>query len=68
MPQGTDLKMTPRLLIQYLGGAYSKPQGMDLKILVISARLPTWMASASYEVERKGSNNVQHSEYPNAVG
>ena len=28
---------------------------MDLKFLEIGARLPTWMASASYEVECNGS-------------
>ena len=31
------------------------PQGTDLKFVKIGARLPTWMASASYEVERSGS-------------
>ena len=31
------------------------PQGMDLKFLVIGARLLMWMASASNEVEHKGS-------------
>ena len=31
------------------------PQGMGLKFLEIGARLPTWMASASYEVEHSGS-------------
>ena len=31
------------------------PQGMDLKFLVMGARLLTWMASASNEVEHKGS-------------
>ena len=31
------------------------PQGTDLRFLVEGARLPTWMASASYEVECKGS-------------
>ena len=47
--------MTLRSLIQNLGGVCSMPQGTDLKFLVISARLLTWMASASYEVEHKGS-------------
>ena len=54
MPQGTDL-MTPRSLAQNPGGVYSMPQGMELKFLVKGAHLPTWMASASYEVEHKGS-------------
>ena len=31
------------------------PQGTGLKFLEIGARLPMWMASASYEVERSGS-------------
>ena len=31
------------------------PQGVDLKFLEIGARLPMWMASASYEVEHNGS-------------
>ena len=31
------------------------PQGMNLMIFVMSARLLTWMASASNEVECKGS-------------
>ena len=31
------------------------PQGMGLKFLEIGAHLPTWMASASYEVEHSGS-------------
>ena len=31
------------------------PQGMDLKFLVVGTRLLMWMASASYEVEHKGS-------------
>ena len=47
--------MTPRSLTQNLGGVYSMPQGMELKFLVVSAHLLTWMASASYEVEHKGS-------------
>ena len=47
--------MTPRSLVQNLGGAHSTPQGTGLKFLEIGARLPTWMASASYEVERSGS-------------
>ena len=34
---------------------YSKPQGTDLKFFVMGARLPIWMASASNEVEHKGS-------------
>ena len=54
-PQGTDLRMTPRSLIQYLGGAHSMPRDTDFKIFVIGARLPMWMASASNEVEHKGS-------------
>ena len=54
MPQGTD-KMTPRSLVQYPGRVYSTPQGTDLKFLVMGSCLPTWMASASNEVERKGS-------------
>ena len=54
MPQGMDL-MTPRSLAQNPGGVYSTPLGTDLKFLVEGAHLPTWMASASYEVERKGS-------------
>ena len=54
MPQGTDL-MTPRLLAQNSGRVYSTPQGTELKFLVVGACLPTWMASASYEVECKGS-------------
>ena len=47
--------MTPRSLIQDLGRVYSTPQGMDLKFVEIGARLLTWMASASYEIERNGS-------------
>ena len=31
------------------------PRGMGLKFLEIGTRLPTWMASASYEVECSGS-------------
>ena len=31
------------------------PQGTDLKFFVIDAHLLTWMASASYKVERNGS-------------
>ena len=31
------------------------PQGTDLRFVEIGARLPTWMASASCEVERSGS-------------
>ena len=31
------------------------PRGTGLKFVEIGARLPTWMASASYEVERNGS-------------
>ena len=31
------------------------PQGMDSKFLVVGTHLPTWMASASNEVECKGS-------------
>ena len=54
MPQGTDI-MTPRLLTQNLGRVYSMPQGTDLKFLVKGARLPMWTASASNEVECKGS-------------
>ena len=47
--------MTPRLLVQNPGGVCSTPQGTDLKFLVISACLLTWMASASYKIEHKGS-------------
>ena len=47
--------MTPRSLIQNPGGVYSMPQGTGLKFLEIGARLLTWMASASYEVEHSGS-------------
>ena len=47
--------MTPRSLVQNLGRVYSTPQGMDLKFIGIGARLLTWMASASYEVEYSGS-------------
>ena len=47
--------MTPRSLTQNLGRVCSMPQGMDLKFLEIGARLPTWMVSASYEVECNGS-------------
>ena len=47
--------MTPRSLIQNQGRVYSMPQGMDLKFLVEGTHLPTWMASASNEVEHKGS-------------
>ena len=54
MPQGMEL-MTPWSLTQNLGGVYSTPQGTELMFLVVGAHLPTWMASASYEVERKGS-------------
>ena len=31
------------------------PQGMDLKFVELGTPLPTWMASASREVERSGS-------------
>ena len=56
MPQGTgQTKMTPRSLIQNPGGVHSMPQGTGLKFLEIGARLPMWMASASYKVERSGS-------------
>ena len=56
MPQGMDSRMTPRSLVQYPGRAYSMPQGTDIKdFLVIGACLLTWMASASNEVEHKGS-------------
>ena len=47
--------MTPRSLVQNPGGVYSTPQGTGLKFVEIGARLPTWMASASCEVERSGS-------------
>ena len=47
--------MTPRLLVQNPGRVYSTPQGTDLKFVEIGACLLTWMASASYEVERSGS-------------
>ena len=47
--------MTPRSLIQNLGGVYSMLRGTGLKFLEVGAHLPTWMASASYEVERNGS-------------
>ena len=47
--------MTPRSLVQNPGGVYSMPQGTDLKFIGIGARLLTWMASASCEVERNGS-------------
>ena len=47
--------MTPRSLILNLGRVNSMPQGMDLKFFVVGARLPMWMASASYEVECNGS-------------
>ena len=46
--------MTPRSLVQNLGGVYSMPQGTDLKFIGIGARLLTWMASASCEVEHNG--------------
>ena len=46
---------TPRSLIQYPGRVYSMPQVTVLKFLVMGARLLTWMASASNEVEHKGS-------------
>ena len=56
MPQGMgSIKMTPRLLVQNLGGVYSTPQGTDLKFVEIGTRLLTWMASASCEVECSGS-------------
>ena len=54
-PQGTGLIMTPRSLIQYPGGVYSMPQGTGFKIFVIGASLLMWMASASNEVEHRGS-------------
>ena len=54
MPQGTDI-MTPRSLAQYPGRVYSMPQGMDFMFLIEGAHLPMWMASASNEVECKGS-------------
>ena len=54
-PQGMDLIMTPRSLVQYLGRVYSMPQGTDFKIFIVGARLLTWTASASNEVEHKGS-------------
>ena len=47
--------MTPRSLALNPGGVNSMPQGMGLKFLVVGAHLPTWMASASCEVERNGS-------------
>ena len=47
--------MTPRSLVQKLGGVYSMPRGTGLKFVEIGARFLTWMASASYEVERSGS-------------
>ena len=47
--------MTPRSLVQHLGGAHSTPQGTDLRFVEIGARLPMWMASASCKVERSGS-------------
>ena len=47
--------MTPRSLIQNPGGVYSTPWGTGLKFVEIGARLLTWMASASYEVECSGS-------------
>ena len=47
--------MTPRSLVQNLGRVYSTPQGTDLKFVELGARLLTWMASASREVECSGS-------------
>ena len=47
--------MTPRSLVQNPGGVYSMPRGTGLNFLEIGARLPTWMASASYKVECSGS-------------
>ena len=48
--------MTPRSLIQYPGRVYSMPQGTGFNnFLVIGACLLMWMASASNEVECKGS-------------
>ena len=47
--------MTPMSLVQNPGGVYSTPRGTDLKFIEIGSRLPTWMASASCEVERNGS-------------
>ena len=47
--------MIPRSLVQNPGGVYSMPQGTGLKFVEIGARLLTWMASASYEVECSGS-------------
>ena len=46
---------TPRSLVQYPGRVYSMPQVMDLKFLIMGARLLTRMASASNKVEHKGS-------------
>ena len=48
--------MTPRSLVRYPGRVYSMPQGTGIKFIEIGARLPTWMASASYKVERSGSS------------
>ena len=50
-----NTKMTPRSLVQNPGRVYSMPQGTGLKFLEIGTRLPMWIASASYEVERSGS-------------
>ena len=47
--------MTPRSLVQDRGRVYSTPWGTGLKFVEIGAHLPTWMASASYKVERSGS-------------
>ena len=47
--------MTPRSLAQNPGGVCSTLWGMGLKFFVVDARLPMWMASASYEVECNGS-------------
>ena len=47
--------MTPMSLVLNHGRVFSMPQGTGLKFVEIGAHLPTWMASASHEVECSGS-------------
>ena len=66
--QITKMSLNPSSIIQYPGGAYSMPQGTGSKFLAVDACLPTWMASASNEVEHKGSTMCNTSVNPSVVG